>query len=683
MDFSHLTSEEIAYELALRYVVNLSSMTHRNKVMRLNALVDEENSKKTVYINSEHVMDPSVNIDVCVEGIKQLQTMIELANKSANLHDLSVAYSRLVHYKNRLAIVKPPESSIETLNSLRQIVNTLLASVSSVVVSPVNQLVTSDKGAIRKIPQQGTPVPMRTKEKTQELTTFHGGASNYQDDNAEQQTHSTPTATLATPESIGRGRGRGTPAPARLPLNYRLNSSTEELRTVRDNQRNDNNGDMYNQLRNDLINDLLRLHVQRGERTGPAEDRRILKAIHNWPFKFRGEKDIKTLNTFLDRVESFALSEGVNEEVLLASVKHLLQEDALDWYARAISQGVLTSWNAFKEEIRKEYLPAEYGQFIRAEAFFRYQGQTEPFLKYYREIVSLFRFAQPKMSETEKFFIVRKNMNAEYASTVAAARPRTLDELVEVCASYDDTKLLLSRQQRRVTIPHESLMEPNRATPTPSTSQRQTGAASAQRFGRIHAVELDQLSESSSYHAYAQGNQEGEKEEEYWQFKIDQLTEQVNAIKTYVDRRFTKGTPASAYTSTPNGRSNAETHHKPWMNAQSPTQQQYTQRQPGLQSGSAASQAPQQTWQQEAQIHQQSSQYQQQGPVRQGIQQTQGNRRMAVVCWNCEEEGHRHADCRKPQAYLFCHGCGKRGYTLRNCYVCQEEAENMNAGNLQ
>lgn len=680
MNFTHLTSEEIAYELALRHVVNLSSMTHRNKVMRLKDLVDEDNAKNTVYNSSEHVMDPSVNIDVCVEGIKQLQIVIERAHKLDNSHDLTQAHSRLIHYQNRLAIINPPENSVETLNSLRQIVNTLFASVSDVAVKSVNQSVNSDRGAIKKTPQVLSAAQVTGM---QDGSAAIGIASNYPTENEGHQQQLPQLPLLGTPEGTGRGRGRGSVTPQRTSLNQRFNSSSmDEIRRAsgenmaRQDQRNIDSGDIYNQLRNDLINDLVRLHVQRGERTGLGEERRIQKAIHNWPFKFRGEKDTKSLNTYLDRVESFAMSEGVSEEVLLTSVKHLLQDDALDWYARAISQGLLTSWEAFKEEIRREYLPAEYGQFIRAEAFFRYQGQTEPFVKYYREIVSLFRFAQPKMSETEKFFIVKKNMNAEYAPTVAAARPRTLEELVEVCASYDDTKLLLNRQQRRVTIPHESLLEPNLATPAPNAPQRHSGnASSSQRFGRIHAVELEQLGESHTLQPYTQANQAAEGDEEYWHLKMDQLMEQVNAIRTYVDRRYKK--EASTSTTTPKTEWQRPTPRFP----QQAPQQHFIQRQLDQQSGTATALPQQQTWQQEN--HQQPPRYRQFGATRAADQETQERSRMQVVCWNCEEDGHRHADCKKPQTFLFCHGCGRRGYTLRNCYICLAEAENMEAGNLQ
>ncbi|KAL1373570.1 hypothetical protein pipiens_018593 [Culex pipiens pipiens] len=89
-------------------------------------------------------------------------------------------------------------------------------------------------------------------------------------------------------------------------------------------------------------------------------------------------------------------------------------------------------------EIRKEFLPTGYEQILRLEAYFRLQGQNESFAKFYRDISALFRFVSPPMSEEEKRFIVKKNMNADYATVVTAARSATLAEMVDVCISYDD-----------------------------------------------------------------------------------------------------------------------------------------------------------------------------------------------------------------------------------------------------
>lgn len=52
-----------------------------------------------------------------------------------------------------------------------------------------------------------------------------------------------------------------------------------------------------------------------------------------------------------------------------------------------------------------------------------------------------------------------------------------------------------------------------------------------------------------------------------------------------------------------------------------------------------------------------------------------------LVCWNCDENGHRFMDCPKPQAILFCYRCGQKGFSLGNCATCRQRPGNVQAGN--
>lgn len=65
----------------------------------------------------------------------------------------------------------------------------------------------------------------------------------------------------------------------------------------------------------------------------------------------------------------------------------------------------------------------------------------------------------------------------------------------------------------------------------------------------------------------------------------------------------------------------------------------------------------------------------------QNRQQPSEQRRSGLVCWNCDEEGHRCTNCPKPQAGMFCYRCGHRGYSVRNCPTCRTGLGNGSAGN--
>lgn len=460
------------------------------------------------------------------------------------------------------------------------------------------------------------------------------------------QEQGTPGLPL-NPSAFSQGRGRGRPP---LDLRNPLPPVPNLGRDITAPPRQMQDDAEYNDLRDQLLCHLLRRDRQQ------AEGAPIPKAIHNWPFKFRGAKDSTNLNTFLDRVEYFANSEGVSNAMLLKAIKHLLQDDALDWYGRAFNEGELDTWENFKIRIRQEYLPCNYSQLLRMEAMCRYQGPNEAFQKYYRDISALFRFVEPPMSEEEKFFILKKNIHTEYAYVMASSRPRTIQEMVEVCNGYDDTRALLNHQ-RRTTLPYNSLLEPSFATP--STQQRSQGNNSSwQKFGRVSAVDSREDNQENRWRSGGSSaeQQESQDQDEDWTQQIDQLTQQICAIRSQFQKRNNEQFRRS-------GNFSGQRWHA------SHQQQQACENQQQL----AASNRQQQ----DAVQPRFGQQAPEQDPGNAERQQRQGT----LLCWNCDEEGHRYQDCDKAQAVFFCYRCGRKGYTLRNCPECSVEQGNGQARN--
>jgi len=44
---------------------------------------------------------------------------------------------------------------------------------------------------------------------------------------------------------------------------------------------------------------------------------------------------------------------------------------------------------------------------------------------------------------------------------------------------------------------------------------------------------------------------------------------------------------------------------------------------------------------------------------------------LALICWNCHKEGHRHQDCREKKR-IFCWGCGAKNNLKTHCACCQK-----------
>lgn len=49
------------------------------------------------------------------------------------------------------------------------------------------------------------------------------------------------------------------------------------------------------------------------------------------------------------------------------------------------------------------------------------------------------------------------------------------------------------------------------------------------------------------------------------------------------------------------------------------------------------------------------------------VHQANNNSNNRVVCWKCEGSGHVWFECLKAQTWLFCHLCGTKGVTVKNC----------------
>ncbi|XP_062706813.1 uncharacterized protein LOC109421856 [Aedes albopictus] len=726
MDYTHLTDEEVTYELALRHVVNLGPTTHRGKVLRLKALMQEEALRDNQPTSSAHVMSPQSNIEHCETQIQQLHISTEAAIRTADRAAISQSRTRLTHYRDRLRLIHPPVELRDLHGMLTMHVTVLLNKVNGTSVvscvqrgdNEVNH--TSSTGAIRRsnneeegavggtadatIPvgnhsnQESTPPPA---SQPPSMTSFSGGqgrgllfSSSFRARDNEDAGETQPRQRNTSPPPPYLPRERET-----WNRTARETQSREvhelQSRIVEMQEREQRMHEEYCRMRDDLER-LIRRDRPATER---ADDRRIQKAVHNWPFKFRGEKDTTSLNVFLDRVETFARSEGMSDATLLSSIKHLLQEDAIDWYSRATSQNLLRTWDQFKREIRREFLPSGYSQILRLEASFRFQGREESFAKFYRDISALFRFVDPPIPDDEKFFLVKKNMNENYAAIVTAARPRSLEEMVDVCTGYDETRMLLNRQ-RRIPIPHSALLEPNFATPvTTSRPPPIQHHQQPQRFNRVHAVEVE---EGAFEHEAAE-----EGPEDNWQHNIDELVEQVNALKLNLERRPSRPSfaarderqprPTDRYNRTEADVLRAARQYT--REAQTPAQQQrpqtasyqtrlsqQQQEQPQRAQGWHARQWMPSSDQSD---NNRGSQRMLPEPARQRedrqIQQEEApnGQRIAMLCWNCDEEGHRFMDCPKPQAILFCYRCGRKGYSLRSCFTCRMDAVNYQAENQQ
>lgn len=238
-------------------------------------------------------------------------------------------------------------------------------------------------------------------------------------------------------------------------------------------------------------------------------------------------------------------------------------------------------------------------------------------------------------------------------------------------------------------MPHNALLEPNFATPAIQNR-------SFQRWNRVNAVqtrsqpalEEGQLSQHSVQPAADFDCQE-EEDDYSWQLKMDNLLEQVNALRVSFNRKWQFQPRRNGWQSQQQQQFRSREERDG-----SRFQQPYQQEQKIQRNDTAKQQQnPQQLfqpWQAQQQQEQQPDATQQNQNLEVGPPQNQSHQqpawqgqRRVLVCWNCDEEGHRFPDCPKPQAILFCYRCGRKGYSLRSYPTCCPDSENFQAGNQQ
>lgn len=192
-----------------------------------------------------------------------------------------------------------------------------------------------------------------------------------------------------------------------------------------------------NQQYRDVANEAFRFpHAQEARSPSRFFQNRTQNSqpVYKWPFEYAGQPNTILLGEFLNMVTTYAITEGVDETTLLRAIKHLLKGSALQWYTRCYMH--LRDWSDFKLEIKREFLPPNYSEIVKQDLYLRFQEPNEPFANFYRDLVAAFEIVEPPLPESEKLFILKSHLNAEFTPIASAARVSTVKELVAVCRDF-------------------------------------------------------------------------------------------------------------------------------------------------------------------------------------------------------------------------------------------------------
>lgn len=124
---------------------------------------------------------------------------------------------------------------------------------------------------------------------------------------------------------------------------------------------------------------------------------------------------------------------------------HLLKGRALQWYSRSYLK--INTWTDFKNQIKREFLPPNYSEIIKQDLYLRFQGPNESFASFYRDLLAVFEIVEPAMLESEKLFILKSHLNAEFIPIATASRCITVQDLVNVCKDFEVSRSYLTKNR--------------------------------------------------------------------------------------------------------------------------------------------------------------------------------------------------------------------------------------------
>lgn len=204
----------------------------------------------------------------------------------------------------------------------------------------------------------------------------------------------------------------------------------------------------------------------------PVENSKKYAYVDRWNVKYDGKC---SLSDFLIRIEELRLSRGVTKDQLMQSVPELLKDDALLWYRTRR----FMDWDDFVTQLRHAFEPYDYENSLWDEIRRRTQGSQERVISFIVAMENMFRRLPTLPSESMRLQILRRNLLPYLQSRLSLQSVTTVDELLRMCRSIEETE---SRLQNFAPPPtnYRSLLEPDLAYRKP--------------VSRVSAVERDEKS---------------------------------------------------------------------------------------------------------------------------------------------------------------------------------------------
>jgi hypothetical protein len=157
--------------------------------------------------------------------------------------------------------------------------------------------------------------------------------------------------------------------------------------------------------------------------------------INKWGFKFSGDGTGMHLLDFLQTVEIYMNLEQKTKQEVLNSAFHLFSGRAKTWYMTW--RHTFGTYDYLIDRLKANFLSADHDLVLRHEIEQREQRPNEIFIQFLTDVEYKCQQLTKPLSEQEKLFIIRRNLNSFYSSRLGAHDIYSIEHLVKLCDRVD------------------------------------------------------------------------------------------------------------------------------------------------------------------------------------------------------------------------------------------------------
>ncbi|KAI8116869.1 hypothetical protein CVS40_11136 [Lucilia cuprina] len=180
-----------------------------------------------------------------------------------------------------------------------------------------------------------------------------------------------------------------------------------------------------------------------------------MSTIRRWDLTYDGGDN---LTEFIERLEELAECYGFDRGRLLFSLLEILKNKALQWYR--VKREQITTWDQFKEEATRFFLPRRYLSHLEENIYHRKQGLREKAKDYIMSLQALIR-QHPELRKLNHTDRIYDGLRYEYKLYVRRNDFVTIDELMELTDEYE----LLRKEEAK-----QGKLQPNHYIDVSSTT---------------------------------------------------------------------------------------------------------------------------------------------------------------------------------------------------------------------